>query len=66
MCRERNSGGGGGRVSGPGGGGSGATVLIELEAPLKKGDGLVFDRGQPEEREEGRWRIIPSRVNGHF
>ncbi len=28
-------------------------VHIELEGPLKPGDGVVFDAGQPEEKEEG-------------
>jgi putative protease len=28
-------------------------VRIELEGPLKPGDGVVFDAGQPEEKEEG-------------
>ncbi|HLX95139.1 MAG TPA: DUF3656 domain-containing protein [Verrucomicrobiae bacterium] len=28
-------------------------VTIELEAPLKPGDGVVFDAGRPEEKEEG-------------
>jgi len=28
-------------------------VIIELEAPLKAGDGVVFDRGRPDEHEEG-------------
>jgi U32 family peptidase len=28
-------------------------VIIELEAPLKPGDGVVFDAGKPEEKEEG-------------
>jgi putative protease len=28
-------------------------VRIELEGPLKPGDGIVFDAGQPEEKEEG-------------
>ncbi|MBD5781866.1 U32 family peptidase [Pelagicoccus sp. NFK12] len=28
-------------------------VLLELEAPLKAGDGVVFDRGRPDEQEEG-------------
>lgn len=31
----------------------GARVVVELAAPLKRGDGLVFDAGAPEEREEG-------------
>jgi U32 family peptidase len=29
------------------------TVVLRLEAPLKPGDGVVFDAGRPEEREEG-------------
>src|SRR5206468_360134 len=28
-------------------------VVLELEGPLKPGDGVVFDAGQPEEKEEG-------------
>jgi len=28
-------------------------VLVELEGPIKLGDGVVFDAGKPEEREEG-------------
>lgn len=28
-------------------------VLCELEAPLKRGDGIVFDAGNPQEKEEG-------------
>jgi len=28
-------------------------VLIQLEGPLKPGDGIVFDAGKPEEKEEG-------------
>lgn len=28
-------------------------VLCEIEAPLKRGDGIVFDAGRPEEKEEG-------------
>ena len=28
-------------------------VVIELEAPLKPGDGVVFDAGKPEHKEEG-------------
>ncbi|HEU6446824.1 MAG TPA: DUF3656 domain-containing protein [Verrucomicrobiae bacterium] len=28
-------------------------VIVKLEAPLKPGDGIVFDAGKPEEREEG-------------
>ena len=29
------------------------TVSLELAAPLKPGDGIVFDAGRPDEREEG-------------
>jgi len=29
------------------------SVLIRLEGPLKPGDGVVFDAGKPEEKEEG-------------
>ncbi|MBK1878308.1 U32 family peptidase [Pelagicoccus mobilis] len=28
-------------------------VTLQLEAPLKAGDGVVFDRGRPDEKEEG-------------
>jgi U32 family peptidase len=28
-------------------------VVVELEGPIKPGDGVVFDAGKPEEREEG-------------
>src|SRR5437870_1162802 len=31
----------------------GERVLVRLEAPLKPGDGVVFDAGKPEEKEEG-------------
>ena len=31
----------------------GEGVLVELEGPLKPGDGVVFDAGKPEEKEEG-------------
>jgi putative protease len=30
-----------------------AGVVVKLCGPLKRGDGVVFDRGSPEEREEG-------------
>jgi putative protease len=30
-----------------------AAVLVKLEGPLKPGDGVVFDAGKPEEKEEG-------------
>jgi putative protease len=29
------------------------TVVLKLEAPLKLGDGVVFDAGRPDEKEEG-------------
>lgn len=32
---------------------SAATIAIQLESPLKPGDGIVFDAGQPEKGEEG-------------
>ncbi len=38
-------------------------VLCELQAPLKRGDGLVFDAGRPEEKEEGG-RIYDLRSRG--
>lgn len=38
-------------------------VLARLEAPLKAGDGLVFDRGRPDETEEGG-RIISVDTRG--
>jgi putative protease len=28
-------------------------VVVQLEGPLKPGDGVVFDAGHPEEKEEG-------------
>ena len=28
-------------------------VLVQLEGPLKRGDGVVFDAGTPEQKEEG-------------
>ena len=31
----------------------GSAVLLRLEAPLKPGDGVVFDAGHPEQEEEG-------------
>ena len=31
----------------------GESVSLHLQAPLKPGDGIVFDAGKPEEREEG-------------
>ncbi len=41
----------------------GERVKIKLEAPLKAGDGVVFDAGHPEEKEEGG-RVYEIR-NGH-
>nr|WP_255707177.1 MULTISPECIES: U32 family peptidase [Anoxybacillus] len=38
-------------------------VLCELQAPLKRGDGIVFDAGRPEEKEEGG-RVYDLRKNG--
>lgn len=38
-------------------------VLCELEAPLKRGDGIVFDAGNPQEKEEGG-RVYDLRKNG--
>ena len=32
---------------------SGESVALKLNAPLKPGDGVVFDAGKPDEREEG-------------
>jgi putative protease len=29
------------------------SAMVRLESPLKRGDGVVFDAGRPEEREEG-------------
>jgi U32 family peptidase len=39
----------------------GESVCVRLEAPLKPGDGIVFDAGKPEEREEGGrvYQVIP-------
>ncbi len=39
-----------------------AHVKLTLEAPLKPGDGVVFDAGHPEEKEEGGrvYQIIPT------
>ena len=39
-------------------------VVCEIEAPLKRGDGIVFDAGRPEEKEEGG-RIYDLRKKGH-
>jgi len=38
-------------------------VLCELEAPLKRGDGIVFDAGDPSREEEGG-RVYDLRRNG--
>ncbi|WP_096467752.1 DUF3656 domain-containing U32 family peptidase [Aneurinibacillus soli] len=38
-------------------------VLCDLEAPLKRGDGIVFDAGNPQEKEEGG-RVYDLRKNG--
>ncbi|MFD1737257.1 DUF3656 domain-containing protein [Bacillus salitolerans] len=38
-------------------------VVCELEAPLKRGDGIVFDAGRPEEKEEGG-RVYDLRKKG--
>ncbi|NSL50865.1 DUF3656 domain-containing U32 family peptidase [Calidifontibacillus erzurumensis] len=38
-------------------------VLCEIEAPLKRGDGIVFDAGRPEEKEEGG-RVYDLRKKG--
>ncbi|WP_416826401.1 DUF3656 domain-containing U32 family peptidase [Ectobacillus polymachus] len=38
-------------------------VVCNLEAPLKRGDGIVFDAGRPEEKEEGG-RVYDLRKNG--
>ncbi|HHY74841.1 MAG TPA: U32 family peptidase [Bacillus bacterium] len=38
-------------------------VLCDVEAPLKRGDGIVFDAGRPEEKEEGG-RVYDLRKNG--
>lgn len=38
-------------------------VLCDLEAPLKRGDGIVFDAGHPQEKEEGG-RVYDLRRNG--
>ncbi|GAX89081.1 U32 family peptidase [Effusibacillus lacus] len=38
-------------------------VLCQLEAPVKRGDGIVFDAGRPEEKEEGG-RVYDLRKKG--
>ena len=36
---------------------SGSAVVVELSGtPVKRGDGVVFDTGEPEGKEEGEWR----------
>ncbi|MBS0631230.1 MAG: U32 family peptidase [Verrucomicrobia bacterium] len=42
------------------------SVSLRLTAPLKPGDGLVFDAGKPEEREQGGrvYQVEPSRTTG--
>ncbi len=44
----------------------GDKVLLHLEAPLKPGDGLVFDAGRPDEKEEGGrvYEIRPLKPEG--
>lgn len=39
-------------------------VVCELEAPLKRGDGIVFDAGDPTKKEEGG-RVYDLRKKGH-
>ena len=41
-------------------------VMINLAAPIKPGDGVVFDAGHPEEQEEGGrvYEVIPQRAAG--
>ncbi len=38
-------------------------VICDLEAPLKRGDGIVFDAGRPEGKEEGG-RVYDLRIRG--
>jgi putative protease len=38
-------------------------VLIDLQAPLKRGDGIVFDAGDPTQEEEGG-RVYDIRIKG--
>ena len=42
---------------------SGESVTLKLSGPLKPGDGLVFDAGKPDEREEGGrvYQVTPGR-----
>jgi putative protease len=41
-------------------------VLIQLAAPVKPGDGIVFDAGRPDEKEEGGrvYEVQPARSGG--
>ena len=41
-------------------------VFIRVEAPLKAGDGVVFDAGRPEEKEEGGriFEVVPVDADG--
>src|ERR1035441_3367809 len=41
----------------------GEKIFARLEAPLKAGDGIVFDAGRPDEKEEGGrvWRVEQAR-----
>lgn len=43
-------------------------IFAALRAPLKAGDGVVFDRGNPEEKEEGGYvyAVERARGNGEF
>jgi len=42
------------------------SVMVKLEAPLKPGDGVVFDAGRPDEREEGGrvYQVHGAQTNG--
>ncbi|WP_425388495.1 DUF3656 domain-containing U32 family peptidase [Bacillus solimangrovi] len=39
-------------------------ILCEIEAPLKRGDGIVFDAGRPDQKEEGG-RVYDLRKKGN-
>jgi putative protease len=39
-------------------------VFLKLEAPLKRGDGVVFDAGRPDENEEGG-RVYEIQISNH-
>ncbi|MFN7137887.1 MAG: DUF3656 domain-containing protein [Limisphaerales bacterium] len=43
----------------------GESVVIQLQAPLKPGDGIVFDAGHPDQKEEGGrvYEVSPLRKN---